>query len=217
MLWFIMMLKRYIRILLQYMKMVLLVIIQEYKKQKEYFAEDLKEFQELYKILADKKNYQNSVKLGLDLSGGMNVIVKADLDAVEKNLKGSSYDAVTVRKDAMAQAIETLTSRIDRFGLTEPVIRQQGEDRIYIEIPGAAQADAINTLIMGKGILNFRLADMDATAAFKEYYMRNKWVVDNEEKIIQLINQFQNNFQEIVYKSKNKRCNVIQNTYIFTR
>lgn len=125
------------------------------------------------KILADKKNYQNSVKLGLDLSGGMNVIVKADLDAVEKNLKGSSYDAVTVRKDAMAQAIETLTSRIDRFGLSSPTIRQQGEDRIYIELPGSAEADQINSIIQGRGILNFRLQDSDAQAKFDEYFSKN--------------------------------------------
>ncbi len=38
-------------------------------------------------ILKNKKYYQNSVKLGLDLSGGMNVIVKADLDSVVKAQK----------------------------------------------------------------------------------------------------------------------------------
>jgi len=126
-------------------------------------------------ILADKKSYQNSVKLGLDLSGGMNIIVKADLDTAVKS-QGSavtSANEAQFRKDAMAQAIETLTSRIDRFGLTEPVIRQQGDDRIYIEIPGAAEADAINTIIMGKGILNFRLVDSTATDSFNTYYRSN--------------------------------------------
>ena len=126
-------------------------------------------------ILKAKKYYDNSVKLGLDLSGGMNVIVKADLDAAYE-AQGDSIgetDFSTYKKEAMENVIENLTSRIDRFGLTSPVIRQQGEDRIYIEIPGAAQADAINTLIMGKGILNFRLSDMDATNSFKEYYAKN--------------------------------------------
>ena len=126
-------------------------------------------------ILKAKKFYNNSVKLGLDLSGGMNVIVKADLDAALESQGDSvsSDNAADFKKEAMANAIENLTSRIDKFGLTSPVIRQQGEDRIYIEIPGAAQADAINTLIMGKGILNFRLADMDATDAFKAYYTQH--------------------------------------------
>ena len=126
-------------------------------------------------ILKAKKYYTNSVKLGLDLSGGMNVIVHADLDAAAAAQGDTlaSEDVAQFKKDAMANALENLTSRIDRFGLSSPVIRQQGEDRIYIEIPGAAQADAINTLIVGKGILNFRLSDMDATDAFKTYYSQH--------------------------------------------
>ena len=126
-------------------------------------------------ILKAKRYYDNSVKLGLDLSGGMNVIVKADLDAAlaSQGDTVAAENAADFKKEAMANAIENLTSRIDKFGLTSPVIRQQGDDRIYIEIPGAAQADAINTLIMGKGILNFRLSDMDATEQFKTYYAQH--------------------------------------------
>ena len=126
-------------------------------------------------ILKAKRYYENSVKLGLDLSGGMNIIVKADLDAALESMGDAveSENAADFNKEAMANAIENLSSRIDKFGLTSPVIRQQGDDRIYIEIPGAAQADAINTLIMGKGILNFRLVDMEATNAFKAYYAQN--------------------------------------------
>lgn len=126
-------------------------------------------------ILKAKHYYENSVKLGLDLSGGMNIIVKADLDAALESMGDAvtAENAADFKKEAMANAIENLSSRIDKFGLTSPVIRQQGDDRIYIEIPGAAQADAINTLIMGKGILNFRLVDMEATNAFKAYYAQN--------------------------------------------
>ena len=134
-------------------------------------------FQSRYRdeILKAKKYYENSVKLGLDLSGGMNIIVKADLDAAVASAGDSvaAENAADFKKEAMANAIENLSSRIDKFGLTSPVIRQQGDDRIYIEIPGAAQADAINTLIMGKGVLNFRLVDMEATNAFKAYYAQN--------------------------------------------
>ena len=126
-------------------------------------------------ILKAKNYYTNSVKLGLDLSGGMNVIVRADLDAAvaEQGDELASENVDAFKKEAMENAIENLSSRIDRFGLSSPVIRQQGNDRIYIEIPGAAQADTINTLIMGKGVLNFRLADMVATDSFKAYYAQN--------------------------------------------
>ncbi len=126
-------------------------------------------------ILKAKRRYNNSVKLGLDLSGGMNIIVRADLDGALAAQKDSDK-VVSVdqfKKDAMAQAIESLTGRIDKFGLTSPVIRQQGEDRIYIEIPGAADSESVNTLIMGKGILNFRLVDEAETVKFNNYYSRN--------------------------------------------
>ena len=126
-------------------------------------------------ILKAKNYYTNSVKLGLDLSGGMNVIVRADLDAAvaEQGDELAAENVEAFKKEAMENAIENLSSRVDRFGLSSPVIRQQGDDRIYIEIPGAAQADTINTLIMGKGVLNFRLADMAATEKFKAYYAQH--------------------------------------------
>lgn len=140
-------------------------------------AEFLEEFTTRYReqVLSAKNNYQNSVKLGLDLSGGMNIIVKADLDAAVASQTDASAitDVEEFKKKAMANAIENLSSRIDRFGLSEPVIRQQGDDRIYIEMPGAAQADSINTLVMGKGILNFRLVDDDATDKFLSYYRQH--------------------------------------------
>jgi preprotein translocase subunit SecD len=136
-------------------------------------------------ILKAKSRYTNAAKLGLDLSGGISIIIRADLDAAiaaqqaltaEDGTEGSvlTSDQIPLFKDqAMAQAMETLTSRIDRFGLSEPVIRSQGEDRIYIEIPGAADTDRINTIIMGKGILNFRLVDDAATNAFRTHYASN--------------------------------------------
>ena len=149
------------------------VILNAYDDAKEFREEFISRERE--RILKEKKNYTNSVKLGLDLSGGMNIIVKADLDAAIASLGDSiaTDNVEQFKKDAMAQAVETLSSRIDKFGLSEPVIRQQGEDRIYIEMPGAAEADSINTIIMGKGILNFRLVDDAATSAFNQRYSRD--------------------------------------------
>ena len=136
-------------------------------------------------ILKAKRLYNNSVKLGLDLSGGMSVIVKADLDAALAQAGDTVADPAVFREEAMAQAIETLTSRIDRFGLTEPVIRRQGEDRIYIEMPGAAETGSINSIIMGKGILNFRIVDDEATAKFRASYIeKGENLFDSNGKLI---------------------------------
>lgn len=124
-------------------------------------------------ILAIKKTQSQAVQLGLDLSGGMSVIIKADLDAAAESQKDSITDMAAFRTDAMAQAMDTLNSRIDKFGLSEPVIRQQGDDRIYIEMPGTADSERINSIIMGKGMLAFHMVDSEATDAFLTYYQAN--------------------------------------------
>jgi len=124
-------------------------------------------------ILAIKSTQSKAVQLGLDLSGGMSIIIRADLDAAAKSQKTAIADMTKFKADAMAQAIDTLKSRIDKFGLSEPVIRQQGDDRIYIEIPGAADSERINSLIMGKGILAFHMVNQEATQAFQQYYSQH--------------------------------------------
>ena len=152
--------------------MNVVAVLGAFGNEKELLSEIEAQYRD--KILKAKSLYNNSVKLGLDLSGGMNIIVHADLEAALASQSDSNAvvsDPAQFKKDAMAQAIDTLTSRIDKFGLTSPVIRQQGEDRIYIEIPGAADGESVNTLIMGRGILNFRLVDSDATEKFNQYYM----------------------------------------------
>ena len=118
------------------------------------------------------KNLQkNAVKLGLDLSGGLSIVLQANLDALSERLGRSLNEEDRV--DAMNRALEVLNSRIDRFGLTEPVIRRQGNDQIYVEIPGTADPERINDIIMGKGSLTFHLMDDEATDTFYNYYGMN--------------------------------------------
>ncbi|MBO8449555.1 MAG: protein translocase subunit SecD [Spirochaetes bacterium] len=121
-------------------------------------------------ILSLKRTQERAVKLGLDLSGGMSFIIKADLAAAEAAAGENVTNSVQFRDEAMMQAMEIISDRIDRFGLSEPVVRRQGEDRIYIEIPGTADSDRINSIISGRGMLAFHLVDAEATAAFQSYY-----------------------------------------------
>ncbi|MEW6548976.1 MAG: protein translocase subunit SecD [Spirochaetota bacterium] len=123
-----------------------------------------------------KKLHGNAVQLGLDLAGGMSVIIQADLDALAEKL-GHSL-SVSEREDAMVRAIEVLNNRIDQFGLTEPVIRRQGDDQIYVEIPGTADPERINSIIMGKGNLGFYIVDSEATSALNSYLGTNPLGVD---------------------------------------
>jgi len=119
-------------------------------------------------IFALKDLQKNAVKLGLDLSGGLSIVLQANLEALQTRLGRALTE--DDRVDAMNRALEVLNSRIDRFGLTEPVIRRQGTDQIYLEIPGTADPERINDIIMGKGSLTFHMEDTDATDAFNNYY-----------------------------------------------
>ncbi|MDR0684670.1 MAG: protein translocase subunit SecD [Spirochaetaceae bacterium] len=114
---------------------------------------------------------KNAVQLGLDLSGGLSIVLQANLTAYEERLGRTLSDED--RNGAIAQALEVLNNRIDRFGLTEPVIRRQGVDQIYVEIPGTADPERINDIIMGKGSLTFQMVDDEALEAFNRYYKAN--------------------------------------------
>ncbi len=127
-------------------------------------------------VLNLKNLHGNAVQLGLDLAGGMSVIIQADMDALSERL-GHAVSS-SEREDSMQRAVEVLNNRIDQFGLTEPVIRRQGEDQIYVEIPGTADPDRINSIIMGKGNLGFYIVDSEATAALDSFLNTNPLGVD---------------------------------------
>jgi preprotein translocase subunit SecD len=125
-------------------------------------------------VFALKDLQKNAVQLGLDLSGGLSIVLQ-----VGRNLSGEDPE------DAMNRALEVLNSRIDRFGLTEPVIRRQGTDQIYVEIPGTADPERINSIIMGKGGLAFHIVDQDGLDAFNRYYNANPTnTFDSEGKLL---------------------------------
>jgi preprotein translocase subunit SecD len=119
-------------------------------------------------VFALKDLQKNAVQLGLDLSGGLSIVLQADMDALRERLGRDLTEAD--REDAVNRALEALNSRIDRFGLTEPVIRRQGTDQIYVEIPGSADPERINSIIMGRGSLSFHIVDREAASNFAQYY-----------------------------------------------
>ncbi|MDR0290283.1 MAG: protein translocase subunit SecD [Treponema sp.] len=123
------------------------------------------------RIFALKDLQKNAVQLGLDLSGGLSIVLQTDMNSLQEKV-GRSLNEED-RTDAVNRALEVLNSRIDRFGLTEPVIRRQGADQVYIEIPGSADPERINDIIMGKGSLAFHMVDEDATNTFNSYYRAN--------------------------------------------
>lgn len=67
--------------------------------------------------------------------------------------------AAEVKKLAVEQSLETIRNRVDQFGISEPEIIPQGEDRILIQLPGIKDAKRAKNLIGKTALLEFKLLD----------------------------------------------------------
>ena len=135
------------------------------------------------RILKLKNYQQNAVQLGLDLSGGLSIVLEGDMAALNETFR-ERYNRVPndqERNLLFNQTLEILNGRVDQFGLTEPVIRRQGSDQIYIEIPGVQDPEKIKSIIMESGGLSFRLHDPEASMAFDNYSRANPGVIPNND------------------------------------
>lgn len=68
-------------------------------------------------------------------------------------------EANHIKKLATDQALETIRNRIDQFGVSEPDIRNQGKNRILIQLPGIKDTKRAKKLIGRTALLEFKLLD----------------------------------------------------------
>jgi preprotein translocase subunit SecD len=66
-----------------------------------------------------------------------------------------------IKEMASKQAMETIRNRIDQFGVSEPDIRRQGENRILVQLPGIKDPQRAVNLIGQTALLEFKLVDED--------------------------------------------------------
>jgi preprotein translocase subunit SecD len=69
-----------------------------------------------------------------------------------------------VQEDALRQNIATLHNRVNELGVAEPIIQQQGLDRIVIQLPGVQDTARAKDIIGRTANLEFRMADVSAAA-----------------------------------------------------
>jgi len=100
------------------------------------------------------------IKLGIDLQGGTSFLVEADYSKVSGNSNPPAVSATNAaaggtnaappsnaalstdeKKVMLSEAVEVLRRRVDRLGVSEPVIQPEGEDRILLQLPGLSEAD----------------------------------------------------------------------------
>jgi preprotein translocase subunit SecD len=107
-----------------------------------------------------EKTYSSALPLkrGLDIAGGVQLTLQAQMDGI------ASEDQL----DALQAATEVVRSRVDAYGLAEPLIQTavSGDDhRIIVELPGLTDIDQALSLIGTTALMDFRLQDASKAAA----------------------------------------------------
>lgn len=88
----------------------------------------------------------NNVNLGLDLRGGVHVVLQAV----------PSKETPTIGDKEMAQLQEVMGKRVDEMGLKEPLIQREGKDRLIVELAGVNNPDEAITQFIKVAKLEFK-------------------------------------------------------------
>ena len=100
------------------------------------------------------EEYRN---LGIETGDeGENYLVHAQIDKQEER---------EIRKFALEQNITTLRNRVNALGVTEPVIQQQGDRRIVVELAGVQDPGRVKDILGATATLEYRLVDREHSAA----------------------------------------------------
>ncbi|MFW6082702.1 MAG: hypothetical protein ACOC8C_01470, partial [Chloroflexota bacterium] len=84
------------------------------------------------------------LQLGLDLQGGLKVLLAAD------PAEGQEFEP-----GSMEAARRIVESRVNSLGLTEPMVQAQGERRIIVELPGIENPEQAVETVKGTALLEF--------------------------------------------------------------
>lgn len=99
-------------------------------------------------LLMKYKVYQKNINLGLDLQGGLHVVLEA-VDTPEAPVTEDSIDRVKAIID----------SRVNQTGVKEPNIQREGKRRLIVELAGVKDPNQAIELIGRTAVLEFRTAD----------------------------------------------------------
>jgi len=110
--------------------------------------------------------HKKALHLGLDLVGGMHMVLEVDKSKLTKE----------EARDATDRALAVIENRIDQFGVFEPVIQKVSGDRILVQLPGVDR-DRAKSLIGQVALLTFQLVADDQKAndvlkSIDNYYRR---------------------------------------------
>src|SRR5687767_9684918 len=100
------------------------------------------------------------LKRGLDLQGGMHLSLEID----------EAKQVVTDKTEALDRALKVVRTRIDEFGVSEPIVQKSGDDRIIVELPGIDDPQRAQDVVQKSAFLQFQITDK--TQALEKAFAR---------------------------------------------
>lgn len=144
------------------------------KQAEDRYNDDIRQL-----LRAEKIRYQTVIKE----NGYIKVILKspddknAALALIRKDFRGlavtepddsnqiwlklSDKELREIKKNAVAQNMTTLRNRVNELGVAEPVIQQQGENRIVVQLPGVQDTARAKEILGTTATLEYRLVDLE--------------------------------------------------------
>ncbi|MCX7750533.1 MAG: protein translocase subunit SecD [Candidatus Bipolaricaulota bacterium] len=118
--------------------------------------------------------FGNVIKLGLDLQGGVRLVLEAKvLDPSTGEmipLRDSGIDAAK-QQDMVNQLVTIFSERIDQYGMANAEIRPVGRDRVEVKIPKVQNPEEAERLLGSTALLEFRKV-IDASSSYADLEAR---------------------------------------------
>lgn len=108
------------------------------------------------------------LKKGLDLQGGMYLALEID----------DSKTSITDVDDALERALKVVRTRIDEFGVAEPVVQKAGGNRIVVELPGIDDPRRAEAVVQKTAYLQFMITD--ESGAFQRVLRRLDEIIQEQ-------------------------------------
>ena len=140
----------------------------------------------------------SNLKFGLDLQGGFEVLYEVESLTDEK-----------LDKDMLESTYKTISRRIDEYGVSEPVIQVEGDNRIRVQLAGVENAEEARKNLSQVASLTFR--DTEDNLLMTADVIKNASVGQNQKGLpaVSLKIKDKKTFYEQTKKISNKKNNLI--------
>lgn len=149
------------------------VLAKQQEQLQDSLRTELRKEKFVYKAIQSGENYSTVITLADNISPSDVVRVlkrkHANWDVVSNGqnvtLTLSENELTRLRKSAVEQNITILRKRVNELGVAEPVVQQQGADRIVVELPGVQDTARAKEILGATATLEFRMVNQTANLA----------------------------------------------------